>query len=339
VAREVAAQELSRLAVEQPFTPCTRVVSDVLGETDQPDKLAMPGNQSLKKRVWAARASEKGKKLKQGEDIEEPDYSSVSTVCIPKALMKYDDDPFLLYDAGQPAGEDRFLIFGTGASVQTLATCSRWFADGSFRISPEPFVQVYTIHGVVAGYALPLLYALLPNKKTTTYVQLFNAVRLLVSKVPGVKGVAGAVERISLDVEFAAYKGVCQVFPGVAADGCYFHLQQAIMRRIQDSGLTQKYFEDQAFRIRARCLGTLSFLPPGSIPGAFELLRGEFPPGEHHLLSYFEHTWVGELDRRKVSVTAKGPPKRAAPLFPLEFWSTHERALKGDELTNNIAER
>jgi hypothetical protein len=73
----------------------------------------------------------------------------------------------------------------------------------------------------------------------------------------------------------------------------------------------------------------LAFLPPGDVPATFAGMVLDFQPDETAFLKYFEKTWVGELLRTGL---------RKAPVFPVELWSVHGRALGRSFLTNNNAE-
>lgn len=68
-------------------------------------------------------------------------------------------------------GKDRHLVFGTLKSFERLSTTSTWFMDGTFKVTPSLFYQVYTVvytvHGLHHGAVTPFLYALLLNKEET----------------------------------------------------------------------------------------------------------------------------------------------------------------------------
>ena len=49
-----------------------------------------------------------------------------------------------------------------------------WYGDGTFSIAPDHFYQLYTIHGIVLGQLLPLLYCLMTKKSKSTYELLFE---------------------------------------------------------------------------------------------------------------------------------------------------------------------
>ena len=140
-------------------------------------------------------------------------------------------------------------------------------------------VQIYTIHGYLNGEGMPLVWALLPNKTTETYVELFSALR---------------------DFEPAAINTLSQVFPTVRVNGCSFHFRQAMMRRMQREGLKAAYEVDEsAVRVWLRRIMAMTMLPAFAIPLMWEHMR--FPPKSGDLLTdaksssfaaYVGSTWI-----------------------------------------------
>ncbi|CAF2057666.1 unnamed protein product [Rotaria magnacalcarata] len=66
----------------------------------------------------------------------------------------------------------RYLAFDTLESLKMLCSCERIFADGTFRSSPKPFTQLYSIHieSSMLNGTIPVIYSLLPNKFKNTYL-------------------------------------------------------------------------------------------------------------------------------------------------------------------------
>ena len=73
-------------------------------------------------------------------------------------------EPFLLFDSG----------YGDVNRMGLLADSRTWYADGTFKVVPEYFFQLYTIHAEKDGFVYPCVYALLPNKTSSTYRRLLN---------------------------------------------------------------------------------------------------------------------------------------------------------------------
>ena len=86
---------------------------------------------------------------------------------------------FCLFDSGKEDSE-RVLIFGDKDTVKSLQVYnSLWLADGTFKICPPHFYQLYTIHIEIGGFYPPWLYALLSNKQEGTYKKFLDGVSQL----------------------------------------------------------------------------------------------------------------------------------------------------------------
>ena len=85
------------------------------------------------------------------------------------------DERFLLHDSGV-GDPDRIIIFAINQCRSLLEQSDNWFANGTFSVSPVCFYQVCTIHAMALDKVVPCVYALLPNKHTTTYDRLFQEV-------------------------------------------------------------------------------------------------------------------------------------------------------------------
>ena len=58
------------------------------------------------------------------------------------------------------------------------------FVDGTFDVSPLLFRQLFTIHAIISGRNIPLVYSLLPNKTTETYEKLYNMLKMSIKVQP-----------------------------------------------------------------------------------------------------------------------------------------------------------
>ena len=60
--------------------------------------------------------------------------------------------------------EDDIHVFATTESLHLLAIAEAIYVDGTFKICPRLFYQVFTINAFVHGQQFPLMYGLLPGK-------------------------------------------------------------------------------------------------------------------------------------------------------------------------------
>ena len=103
--------------------------------------------------------------------------ADVSEIAIPDEYKQYmmksgERENFLIADSGQ--SDDRILIFERESWTKHLLDSGVWYADGTFRLAPPLFTQVYVILAKKHGGVHPILYALLPNKRRATYVCMFQ---------------------------------------------------------------------------------------------------------------------------------------------------------------------
>ncbi|KAH9359853.1 hypothetical protein HPB48_002452 [Haemaphysalis longicornis] len=152
-----------------------------------------------------------------------------------------DDSPFLAYDSGS-GDHDRILVFGTAKNFERLSAAKCWFMDGTFKVTPSLFYQIYTVHGLYHGAVIPFMYALLPNKKEETYQRLFSVLAGMVSNV--------ACEVMYSDFEAAAITACARHFPQTRMQGCFFHLCQSVYRKLCKFGMQARYSNDEEFAVQ-----------------------------------------------------------------------------------------
>lgn len=89
-------------------------------------------------------------------DIEIPNFLKHSL-----SRKEIEGELFLQHDSGVE-DEDRFFMFGTEKNISKLEM-SELYADRTFSIAPDLFLQVYTIHCVVHGRCLPMVILHTPS--------------------------------------------------------------------------------------------------------------------------------------------------------------------------------
>jgi hypothetical protein len=85
-----------------------------------------------------------------------------------------------------------------------------------------------------------------------------------------------------------------KAFPNAAISGCYFHLCQSVIRKVNECDLNPDYETDDEIRGFVRCLAALSHVPADDVIDAFEQLAETMPNNErvNDVVTYFEHTYV-----------------------------------------------
>lgn len=231
----------------------------------------------------------------------------------------------VLFDSGP--GQNRLILMGCRELLDGLARADIWLADGTFKVVPNQFFQLYSIHFAFGSGINPAAcYCLLNNKTAESYG---TVLRELHNLIP-----LAAPKTILVDFERAAINAFSLMFPTATVSGCYFHLTQSVVRKVVEVGLKVQYEHDDNVRGYVRCLSALAFVPPADVIEAFELLAETEPDIEHldEVTTFFEHTYVrGRRHRGRGEIY--GPA-----LYPIETWNKHAAAVDGIARTTNSVE-
>ena len=232
----------------------------------------------------------------------------------------------ILYDSGPD--DNRIIIMGCPELLDGLARADLWLADGTFKVVPTLFFQLYSVHFEFGkGICPAAIYCLMTNKTVQTYERVLNELkRLIPLAAPG---------SILVDFERAAINAFTSAYPTASVRGCYFHLCQSVLRKVNDVGLKVQYETDNEVRGFIRCLPALAFVPPENVLEGFEILVETMPQGFDHLdelVTYFEHTYVRGRRHR-----GRGDNYGPA-LFPVALWNQHTAGADGIARTTNSVE-
>lgn len=213
VAADKIVTKIKKRAVETQESTC-QVINECIQNTDVACQGALPNQQALKKLI----------RRKRNEINQAPSNpTTLADLEIPECYKMYESEPgtfenFLLADSG--SGAERILIFGRQRNLEIARTCDDFFMDGTFKIAPNLFKQIYVILAKKFGGVHPIFYALLPNKCRETYDKLFGMIKVLLPNFDP--------KSITCDYEMAAFKSVSEIFPTAEIRGCFFHLAKKI---------------------------------------------------------------------------------------------------------------
>ena len=242
---------------------------------------------------------------------------------------------FCVFDSGIEDPE-RVSIFGDRDNIQSLLLHRDvWLCDGTFKVCPIQFYQLYTIHIQLAGFYPPCIYALLTNKTEHTYTKLLKGLSAITENTEP--------HRILLDFERAALKAFASHHTGALLKGCYFHLCQAFNRKKNEVGLKRLYETNLDLNFSLRLIPALiSFEPVEMVNAAFDLVTEEIEKVSDkfdlddsitekldEVASYFQRTYIkGETIGRN----------SRDPLFPVNLWNHSEETAAGLIRTTNAVE-
>jgi hypothetical protein len=125
----------------------------------------------------------------------------------------------------------------------------------NFDIVTKLFTQLVTIHGITNdGWVFPLVYALLPDKKASSYKCLFEQLR---------------PDMVLLDFERATMRAIREVCPDVELQGCHFHFTQSLYRNFSEK-IKKEYKDNGKFAIYMKRYFALAFVHPDQVVEAFD---------------------------------------------------------------------
>lgn len=144
--------------------------------------------------------------------------------------------------------------------------------DGTFKSVSKQFAQLYTIHVDLGSTeketnVTPVIFALLPNKKKSTYIRLFNAI---LREIP-----EWAPDTVNADFESAVMEAIKAVFPAAQFHGCFFHFSQSLWRKVQNLGLANDYSSSQEIRDCVRMCAALAFLKPTEVDQGWVIIHSD----------------------------------------------------------------
>jgi hypothetical protein len=157
------------------------------------------------------------------------------------------------------------VLFAAQGDLAFLVQCDRWFADGTFKVSPENFYQVYSIHGLRGDRSFPCVYALLSSKTEHAYSKMLSELKELNRGLSPMS--------IVVDFELSAMRAFRSAFPSATIEGCRFHFGQCIWRKIQEKCLATSYHSEPEFACQAKQLLALRFIPSTDVQRVFSMLR------------------------------------------------------------------
>lgn len=290
------------------------IIANCSTEITNAVKAHMPSIPSMKRTV---------RKIRQGA-VTVP--QTVLDLCVlDQYKVTSEGKPFLLYDSG--AIENRILVFSTEDNLKALSKSNNWYVDGTFKTVPLIFNQLFMIHGIQENLSIPLVYALLPNKSTETYKNLFEQLKILSPDLHPTN--------VMSDFEQAIVNAVKSSFVGCRQHFCLFHLGQNVYWKLGAAGFKNNYNQDAEFAHKMKMLLALAFVPPEDVIQAFDsfLEQNLFSDTVNEVLDYFEDNYIGRLDSRSKNITGRRDPR-----YTIKEWNVYEAVQQGFPRTNNNVE-
>ncbi|XP_071581238.1 uncharacterized protein [Temnothorax nylanderi] len=151
------------------------------------------------------------------------------------ALMNYQPTEHIYKGTVLSDSGYRAVLFTTDTLLNALATSTEIFMDGTFSVVPRvpSFAQLYTIHIRYMDTGIPVLFILCEKRTVDVYNAIWRRVKEL--RPDALQG----VQSVMSDYERAAMTVARETFPEARITGCWFHFNQAVLRRWKALGLME----------------------------------------------------------------------------------------------------
>ena len=239
-----------------------------------------------------------------------------------EAFQESGGESVLVLDSNTIAEEEdlddeqkRVLIFSTEKLLKKIQHCEKGSIDGTFKISPEAWTQVFLLQLKVGDKFLPVAFGLLPNKEEKSYITFFK----LISRWLEDNNMNSNLKTMISDYETSIINAMkktwnCKVL------GCRFHFGQALQRWVDQN--MKECLKDAEFEELFRCLLAFPMLNLEDLDDALSELTDmtmkteKLEEKKFLLLQHFYDVWVDGF-------------------YPPELWNCYER---GEDCTNNSQE-
>ena len=175
-------------------------------------------------------------------------------------------EPFLLAEG--PQAPDNILILGRQSNLDLLERSRRWQIDGTFKIAPIIFSQIFVVRAEEYGSVHPVVYGLLPDKNRNP-------------------------NSVSCDYELAAFQSVSAQFPNTSIDGCFFHFVKNFKNCLRNNNLLGLYNNAPNFALQARMIPAMAFVPIPQLNIAFAALGQILPVQLQPILEWLDDNYMG----------------------------------------------
>jgi len=224
-------------------------------------------------------------------------------------------------------GEEIMALFASEFGIHLLKQATTISADGTFQTCPAPFCQLFVLQAqLVRGKNYPVVFALLPDKTTASYMKFFTEVKKL---SPDMFTTPGLPSMVSVDFERPIWTAITAVLPAAAISGCQFHFARNIDNNVASKKLGELRKKSPPLGHAIRMIKALVHLPEEKVDAGFmsilnyldqhtdELvaLDPEFIPKLKSLAWYMRKFYIGGPDR--------------ASIYPIPTWNKHAETLAG----------
>lgn len=197
-----------------------KILNDSKSETDSEIIESLPSTAALKQSMYRA------KRKLHGALVEPTDLN----FNIDESVTQIQGQNFIIKD--RQFDNKRIIMMSTLNHVTILSKSDYWILDGTFKVVPCIFTQLYTLHGNIFtddDKTFPLVFCLCSHKDKRTYDMMFE----MLVEYGAENNIVIKPKVCILDFEKAALSSLRSNFEEIIMHGCNFHLGQIIYRYAQ----------------------------------------------------------------------------------------------------------
>nr|XP_042894791.1 uncharacterized protein LOC122268734 [Parasteatoda tepidariorum] len=135
IAKKEFEENLKKRVVAEGTTPIPKIYNNEIGKeaTSVENAANIPSYNTIKNRLYKAR-----------HEMRPVLPKAIEELLLTEEWCRIKENNFLLVDDG--SGDERFLVFCTAENLKLLCSSHKLWMDGTFKIVPRLFKQLYTIH-------------------------------------------------------------------------------------------------------------------------------------------------------------------------------------------------
>lgn len=186
------------------------------------------------------------------------------------------------------------VVFSCYSNLYFLCSVKTIYMDGTFEFSTKFYYQMFSIHAFKNGHYVPVLFALLPNKKTDTYISLFQIIKEKCETFD----LLFNPDKIVIDFEMAIHTAVTSIWKNVNIIGCRFHLCQNWWRKVQELGLVVEFKQnDSVIGNYLKMYFGIMFLNPSDVVDMFNNELFYLLPSDQRVIKFREYIFSNYIKK------------------------------------------
>ena len=145
----------------------------------------------------------------------------------------------IITKADLKVGSSRIIFFATDYMLKVFARAAAISGDGTFKMAPKHWKQLFILCAEISwlGIWVPCAFAILPDKKQSTYKALFELVNQNLNRI----NEKLAAEFFMCDFEIGIRSSFREIWPEITLKGCHFHYAKCIWKQVVNAGLKEEY--------------------------------------------------------------------------------------------------